>query len=76
MGQEPITAPPIVTDIHKCSGCGRCVAACPEKLYTLETSGHRKFSVNKNPAKCTLCGRCITVCPLELIIQTATLPEK
>lgn len=70
MGQKPIvplSTTPVITDIKRCSGCGRCIAACPEKLYTFELSGHRKYSKNMNPAKCTLCGRCITACPLKLI---------
>lgn len=70
MGQEPVaplSTPPIITDAERCSGCGRCVAACPEKLYTLELANHRKHAINRNPAKCLLCGKCADSCPLGII---------
>jgi ferredoxin len=74
MGQEPIaptlSTPPIISDPERCSGCGRCVAACPEKLYTLEITNYRKHAINRNPAKCILCGKCVTACPLGIIEQS------
>lgn len=71
MGEEEITllhTPPLITEPERCSGCGRCIAACPEKLYGFEYYQHRKTSRNKTPAKCTLCGRCVTACPLDIIL--------
>jgi ferredoxin len=64
---EPLTNTPEVTGTERCSGCGRCVAACPEKLYTLQMNLHRKYALNKDPQKCTLCGRCLPACPLGII---------
>jgi NAD-dependent dihydropyrimidine dehydrogenase PreA subunit len=64
---------PAVIDQQRCSGCGRCIAACPEKLYTLEVSSLRKHAVNRSPDKCTRCGRCILSCPLEIIAEQADL---
>lgn len=58
---------PTLTDKKRCSGCGRCVAACSEKLYSLETFGYRKFSANTTPEKCIRCARCIKECPLGLL---------
>lgn len=70
MGQDsldPPASPPIIIDPQRCSGCGRCVAVCPEKLYAFEIHNHRKSAHNKDPQKCTLCGRCLRACPLEII---------
>lgn len=55
--------------VARCSGCGRCVAACPERIITLEANGHRKQAVITAPERCTRCGACITACPLEAIAQ-------
>jgi ferredoxin len=63
----PLQNPPKISDQARCSGCGRCVAACPEKLYTLQTDNYRKYSRNKAPENCTLCGKCLLSCPLEII---------
>lgn len=56
-----------LTDRKRCSGCGRCVSACPSRLYTLEPVGYRKLSINISPEKCTSCARCIQECPLGIL---------
>jgi len=63
--RRPKTAPLI--DTKRCSGCGRCVAACPERIITLETVRHRKSAYITEPQRCSACGRCITACPIEAI---------
>lgn len=77
MGENKIIPPgtaPALTSHRRCSGCGRCVAACPEKLYTLELSDHRKHALNSGIDKCCRCGNCISACPLEIIsAQTVSL---
>ncbi|MGE0157152.1 MAG: 4Fe-4S dicluster domain-containing protein [Geobacter sp.] len=57
------TKPPILA-VARCSGCGRCVAACPERIITLTTTNHRKRATVNDAGRCTLCGRCIAACPL------------
>jgi len=59
-------------DVQLCSGCGRCVAACPLHLITLEVSGFRKNAVIKSPEKCTLCRQCADACPVAAIILNMT----
>ena len=54
-------------DSARCTGCGRCVAACPEKIITLDVSGYRKYAVIRDTERCTLCGYCVTSCPVEAI---------
>lgn len=61
---EPVI--PTIT-IERCSGCGRCVAACPERIITLETEKHRKHAVITEPRQCTDCGACVAACPIEAI---------
>ncbi|MBT1072817.1 4Fe-4S dicluster domain-containing protein [Pelotalea chapellei] len=50
-----------------CSGCGRCVAACAEKILTLEVSGYRKHAAMLDTSRCTSCGACTAACPLDAI---------
>ena len=54
-------------DSARCTGCGRCVAACPEKILTLEVAGFRKHAVIMHPDRCNMCGRCIAECPVEAV---------
>jgi ferredoxin len=61
--------PPTLMDKKRCSGCGRCVAACSERLYSLEPCGYRKLSVLSSPEKCTGCSRCIKECPLGILVD-------
>ncbi|HBG07134.1 MAG TPA: 4Fe-4S ferredoxin [Geobacter sp.] len=51
-------------EIARCTGCGRCVSACPERLLTLEVSGYRKHAVLQAPARCTRCLDCLPACPV------------
>jgi ferredoxin len=51
-------------EISRCTGCGRCVSACPERLFTLEVSGYRKHALLRSPERCTLCLECLAACPV------------
>jgi NAD-dependent dihydropyrimidine dehydrogenase PreA subunit len=70
----PVGKSPVINSRRRCSGCGRCVAACPEKLYSLEPVNFRKLSVNSAPEKCNSCGSCISSCPLEIISSQSVTP--
>jgi len=54
-------------DIGRCSGCGRCVSACPLRIITLETSGYHKHAVIFQAERCTACGCCILTCLISAI---------
>lgn len=43
---------------EKCSMCGACMTACPQKAHTIDENGHI-FAREK----CVLCGKCTEVCP-------------
>lgn len=60
---------PEVTTV-RCSGCGRCVAACPDRLFTLETAGYRKYAVLLSPARCSTCLLCVAACPVGALVRT------
>ncbi|HEX8960690.1 MAG TPA: 4Fe-4S dicluster domain-containing protein [Geobacteraceae bacterium] len=51
----------------RCTGCGRCVAACPGRLFTLETTGYRKQAVLNAPDLCSSCLRCVAECPVGAV---------
>ncbi|WP_173202346.1 ATP-binding protein [Geobacter sp. SVR] len=57
--------PPAFVQIaaERCSGCGRCVAACRQRIFTLEPRGRRKLAVMINRKPCDRCKRCIENCP-------------
>ena len=53
-------APSIFFMTEKCTGCGQCVEACPERVITVING---KSSTNR--ALCKGCGKCAEVCPNE-----------
>lgn len=66
-----MTAPAApVIDTAICSGCGRCVAACPLRLISLEVSGFRKHAVLSNVRHCTGCRKCMQSCLLKAVRET------
>lgn len=55
----------------RCTGCGRCVAACPPQVLWLATShprgwGPKRAELHDVPG-CTGCARCAVVCPFDAI---------
>ncbi|MEM1546642.1 MAG: DNA-directed RNA polymerase subunit D [Candidatus Methanomethylicia archaeon] len=56
-------APEIIIDLSKCTLCGKCVEACPQKILTV---GKTSLMVN-NWFKCIACKECINTCEEEAI---------
>ena len=69
-----------VINTERCTGCGRCVAACPPHVLWLETARAdgfgSKHAVLHTPDGCTGCALCVPACPFDVIsMQRRLLPK-
>jgi ferredoxin len=64
-------------DAARCTGCGRCVAACSPHVLSLEPRGWVKSSALHDAVRCTGCGECEMSCPFGVIamVEAATCVE-
>ncbi|MFO1326146.1 MAG: 4Fe-4S dicluster domain-containing protein [Rubrivivax sp.] len=51
----------------RCTGCGRCVAACDPHVLWLDVTDGRKRAVLHDAPGCTGCSLCARVCPFDAI---------
>ncbi len=59
-------------DPERCTGCGRCVAACEPRVLSLETRADwRKSAQLHGRDGCTGCSLCAHRCPFEAIAMRA-----
>jgi NAD-dependent dihydropyrimidine dehydrogenase PreA subunit len=56
-----------VVDPARCTGCGRCVAACGPHVLSLETVRWRKRATLHDVPGCTGCSLCERRCPFGAI---------
>lgn len=50
-------------DVHRCTGCSRCVDVCPTQALAQVNSK----AVLSAPERCTLCDICEEICPEDAI---------
>jgi ferredoxin len=66
-GRRPAPRLPVI-DAARCTGCGRCVAACAPRVLSLETlPDWRKSAVLHDAGDCTGCSLCAWRCPFDAI---------
>ena len=67
---KPAKALPLIHP-DRCTGCGRCIGACPPRVLWLEADGPngmgRKRSVLHDAPGCTDCAKCAVACPFDAI---------
>ena len=51
----------------RCTGCGRCVAACGPHVLSLHPHGWVKAAALDDAAGCTGCAQCLVVCPFGAV---------
>ena len=62
--ESNLARPQLMTYAAKCTACGRCVAACPQKAVSIGTL-HDKPCAITDRELCVECGVCVDVCPCE-----------
>lgn len=75
MSEQAITRRRAVPVIARqlCTGCGWCVAACPDHLLVLEADAQRRKAAElPEPALCTGCGKCLPACNFRAIAMVRT----
>ena len=61
--------------LDRCTGCGRCVAACDPRVLSLETMPDwRKGAVLHARDDCTGCSLCELRCPFQAITMQRPAP--
>jgi ferredoxin len=63
-------------DQRRCTGCGRCVAACAPHLLSLEIERWKKSAVLHNAERCTGCSACAVACPFHAIVMRRPAPAR
>lgn len=60
-----------VIDLARCTGCGRCISACPPHVLWLDAPGPHgwgaKHAVLHDAPGCTGCAKCAVICPFDAI---------
>ncbi|HNX82217.1 MAG TPA: nitroreductase family protein [Candidatus Omnitrophota bacterium] len=62
-------------DETKCSGDGRCVDVCPNKVLEINDKSHLPQVAGDGQERCIQCGHCVAVCPRGALSLACMRPE-
>ena len=62
--ESNLAKPQLMTYHTRCTGCGRCVAACPKQAIRLIEKDGKVFEFTDRNL-CVDCGNCVAVCPAD-----------
>lgn len=75
--ESNISSPQLMTYSSKCTGCGRCLPACPKQAITIVEKDGKPLAFTQRDL-CINCGECVSACPVdarELAGQCKTVKE-
>lgn len=52
--------------LHKCTGCDRCITACPMDILTKGAGGYPEIDFTQGKHECTFCQACVESCPEDV----------
>ncbi len=59
-------------DRAACTGCGRCVRACPGRVFAQTGGGPPEIDPE---AQCIACGHCLALCPADAVVHSLAALE-
>jgi len=57
-----------------CTGCGRCVEACPEGILVTGADGYPEVDFRRGSGECTFCAACVATCPEPALADQGQAP--
>lgn len=62
--ESNLVKPQLMTYQSKCTGCGRCIFACPRRAISLAADNGKVYAVTDRKV-CRDCGECVPACPAD-----------